>query len=140
MFNNCRFGLDTNPITLDNVNCFTSNYLTILQCGYSTSISSTCSHGSDDVSVTCCEFLTDNDYFANKLLCIPRSTTPNRCKRTAFGYMLQFCTETVVHVAFVHLSTLIASNTFTLYGSCCNDYYVGGRCNGCTVYVHTPLW
>ena len=53
------FGLDTvYPITLDNVDCFTSNYLTILQCGYSTNISSSCSHGSDDVSVTCCELLT----------------------------------------------------------------------------------
>ena len=58
---NCRFGLDTQyPITLDNVNCFTSNYLTILQCGYSTIISSSCDHGSDDVSVICCELLTDN--------------------------------------------------------------------------------
>ena len=53
------FGLDAvYPITLDNVDCFTSNYLTILQCDYSTNISSSCSHGSDDVSVTCCEVLT----------------------------------------------------------------------------------
>ena len=61
MYYNCRFGLDTEyPITLDNVKCYTSNYLTILQCGYSTIISSSCVHGSDDVSVTCCELLTDN--------------------------------------------------------------------------------
>ena len=57
----CRFGLDTlYPITLDNVDCSTINYLTILQCRYSTNISSICDHGSDDVSVTCCELLTDN--------------------------------------------------------------------------------
>ena len=85
---NCRFGLDTEyPITLDNVDCSTSNYLTILQCGYSTFISSSCDHGMDDVSVTCCELLTDNDYLANKLMCIyPRSAPPNRCNRTVFGY------------------------------------------------------
>ena len=58
---NCRFGLDTEyPITLDKVYCFTRNYLTILQCDYSTIISSSCVHGSDDVSVTCCELPTDN--------------------------------------------------------------------------------
>ena len=84
---NCRFGLDTQyPITLDNVYCSTSNYLTILQCNYSTIISSSCDHGMDDVSVTCCELLTDNNYLANKILCIPRSATPNRCNRTAFVY------------------------------------------------------
>ena len=50
-----RFGLNTSyPITLDNVDCSTSNYLTILQCRWSTIISSSCVHGKDDVSVTCC--------------------------------------------------------------------------------------
>ena len=54
------FGLDTvYPIILDNVDCSTSNYLTILQCGHSTFISSSCDHGSDDVSVTCCKLLTN---------------------------------------------------------------------------------
>ena len=77
---NCRFGLDTEyPITLDNVDCFTSNYLTILQCSYSTIISSSCDDGIDDVSVTCCELLTDNflnckkikvTWYANTLECI----------------------------------------------------------------------
>ena len=76
---NCRFGLDTQyPIILDNVNCSTPNYLTILQCDYSTNISSVCVHGSDDVSVTCCELLTDNYLnckkikvtYTNKLQCI----------------------------------------------------------------------
>ena len=58
---NLQFGLDTQyPITLDNVDCSTSNYLTILQCHYSTFISSNCNHRSDDVSVTCCKLLTDN--------------------------------------------------------------------------------
>ena len=95
---NCRFGLDTeNPITLDSVDCSTSNYLTILQCRWSTTVSSSCDHGSDDVSVTCCELLTDNDYLA--LTCILRnSTTPNAIEQR-LG-MLQFCTET--DVAFVH--------------------------------------
>ena len=55
---NCRFGLDTQyPITLNNVNCSTPNYLTILQCRHSTNISSSCVNGNDDVSVTCCELL-----------------------------------------------------------------------------------
>ena len=31
--------------------------------------------------------------------------------------MLQFRTETVVHVAFVHQHVHLASNTFTLYGN-----------------------
>ena len=84
---NCRFGLDTQyPIILDNVNCSTPNYLTILQCDYNTNISSSCVHGSDDVSVTCCELLTDNYLnckkikvtYTNKLQCI--SYTPTmRC-------------------------------------------------------------
>ena len=54
------FGLDTvYPIILDNVDCSTPNYLTILQCDYSSIISFNCDHGSDDVSVTCCELLTN---------------------------------------------------------------------------------
>ena len=54
----CRYGaLSTNfPIVLDDVDCSTNTYLTILQCRYSTFIDSNCDRGVDDVSVTCCTY------------------------------------------------------------------------------------
>ena len=77
---NCRFGLDTQyPIILDNVNCSTPNYLTILQCDYNTNISSSCDHGSDDVSVTCCELLTDNYLNCKKIKVTYKQTTVHPC-------------------------------------------------------------
>ena len=53
-----RFGAVTSIFTyvLDNVDCTSSRYLVILQCGYSTSISSGCTHNFDEVSVTCCKY------------------------------------------------------------------------------------
>ena len=51
-----RFGLDSFPILVDDVDCSTSSYLVILQCSHSLIRDSNCIHGSDDVSVTCCEF------------------------------------------------------------------------------------
>ena len=77
---NCRFGLDTQyPIILDNVDCSTSSYLTILQCSYSTIISSSCVHGSNDVSVTCCELLTDNYLNYKKIKVTYKQTTVHPC-------------------------------------------------------------
>ena len=40
---------------LDNVNCPHNNYLTILQCSYSTDIDSGCTSNSYDATVYCCE-------------------------------------------------------------------------------------
>ena len=54
----CRYGaLSTDfPIVLDDVDCSSSTYLTILQCRYSTFIDSNCDRGVDDVSVICCKY------------------------------------------------------------------------------------
>ena len=59
------YGFDRLRLLIDNLSCRTSNYLTIFQCGYNTSISSSCSSPDDDVTVVCCKFcnnikLTDN--------------------------------------------------------------------------------
>ena len=51
-----RFGQDNNPTILDDVNCPNNNYLTILQCSYSTYIYSGCSSDYYDATVYCCEF------------------------------------------------------------------------------------
>ena len=53
----CRFGTlsTTFQIVLDDVDCSSSTYLTILQCRYSTYIDSNCDRGVDDVSVICCK-------------------------------------------------------------------------------------
>ena len=50
------FGQGSGTIVLDNVNCYSSNYLHLLSCQYSTVISIFCSH-SHDVAVHCCEFI-----------------------------------------------------------------------------------
>ena len=55
--NDCSFGTDTYPIQLDDVSCSTNTYLVILQCSYSTIITSNCVNGRDDASVICCEWL-----------------------------------------------------------------------------------
>ena len=50
-----RFGTDSVSIVIDDVQCITSSYLTILQCPYSIFIDSNCVNGVSDASVTCCE-------------------------------------------------------------------------------------
>ena len=51
----CRYGTDSNPMLLNDVNCANNNYLTILQCSYSTYIYTGCSSNSYDATVYCCE-------------------------------------------------------------------------------------
>ena len=41
---------------MDDVNCDNNNYLTILQCSYSTYIDSGCVNNYYDATVSCCEF------------------------------------------------------------------------------------
>ena len=48
------YGYDYNSMLLDDVNCVSNNYLTILQCSFSTSIDSGCTN-SYDATVYCCE-------------------------------------------------------------------------------------
>ena len=48
-----RYGTDTSPTVINHVIC-SSSYLVILQCLFSTIISSSCTDD-NDVSVTCCE-------------------------------------------------------------------------------------
>ena len=50
-----RFGTDTSPAVISDVDCFRS-YLVILQCIYNIPPSSSCTD-EDDVSVVCCELL-----------------------------------------------------------------------------------
>ena len=52
----CSYGTDYNPMLLDDVNCANNNYLTILQCSFSTSIDSGCTSNSYDATVYCCMF------------------------------------------------------------------------------------
>ena len=51
----CSYGTDYNPMLLDDVNCANNNYLTILQCYFSTYIDSGCTNtNSYDATVYCC--------------------------------------------------------------------------------------
>ena len=51
----CSYGTDYNPMLLDDVNCVHNNYLTILQCYFSTYIDSGCVNtNSYDATVHCC--------------------------------------------------------------------------------------
>ena len=50
------YGIDYNSMLLDDVNCASNNFLTILQCSFSTSIDSGCTNtNSYDATVYCCE-------------------------------------------------------------------------------------
>ena len=57
------YGNDGLPAVVDDLSCFYSTYLTIFQCSYSTSISSSCT-SDNDVSVSCCKFITETYYIA----------------------------------------------------------------------------
>ena len=50
----CSYGVDSSPMLLDGVNCANNNYLTILQCSFSTYINSGCTSNSYDATVYCC--------------------------------------------------------------------------------------
>ena len=52
------FGRDTRLTLLDNVDCSSSGYLVLLQCSYSTVISSYCNDHDHDAFVVCCKFCT----------------------------------------------------------------------------------
>ena len=56
---------------MDNLDCYYNDYLTVLQCSYSTHIDSGCDN-SYDATVYCCEFA---DYYDNMLLLIITDTT-----------------------------------------------------------------
>ncbi|XP_019859785.1 PREDICTED: neurotrypsin-like [Amphimedon queenslandica] len=50
------YGTDTNQMIIDDVNCANSNYLTLLQCSFSTYIDSGCTNtNSYDATVYCCK-------------------------------------------------------------------------------------
>ena len=52
----CSYSIDYNPMLLDDVNC-ANDYLTILQCSFSTYIDSGCINSNYyDATVYCCEF------------------------------------------------------------------------------------
>ena len=53
-----RFGIDTSPTVLNNVDCSTSSYLVILQCDYKTSPPLFSCTDDDDVSVVCSKLST----------------------------------------------------------------------------------
>uniref|UniRef100_A0A1X7VEA7 SRCR domain-containing protein n=1 Tax=Amphimedon queenslandica TaxID=400682 RepID=A0A1X7VEA7_AMPQE len=48
-----RFGYDGTATILNRVNCASTSYLTLEQCSFSTSISSTCTSDTEDVYVSC---------------------------------------------------------------------------------------
>ena len=50
------YGTDFNPMLLEDVKCVNNNYLTILQCSFSTHIRRGCISNSYDATVYCCEF------------------------------------------------------------------------------------
>ena len=52
----CSYGIDSNPMLLDDVNCPNNNYLTILQCSFSTYINSGCTSNSYDATMYCCMY------------------------------------------------------------------------------------
>ena len=50
------YGTDTLPMKMDDLNCASSNYLTIFQCSFSTYIDSECANtNSYDATVYCCK-------------------------------------------------------------------------------------
>ena len=49
--------MDYNSMLLERLNCTSNQYLTVLQCFYSTIIGSECSSHSLDATVVCCEFV-----------------------------------------------------------------------------------
>ena len=49
-----RFGQGGGQILLDNVRCYSTNFLHLLSCQYSTAVSRTCNHA-NDVAVACCK-------------------------------------------------------------------------------------
>ena len=49
------YGTDTRSTLLDNVDCSSSSYLVLLQCSYSTVISSLCVSNYYDAYVSCCK-------------------------------------------------------------------------------------
>ena len=51
-----NYGTDTNQMIMNDVNCLNSNYLTLLQCSFSTYIDSGCTN-SYDATVYCCKLL-----------------------------------------------------------------------------------
>ena len=50
-----RYGTDINPVLIEDVDCSSSSYLVLLQCSYSTLISSYCNDNDHDVYVVCCK-------------------------------------------------------------------------------------
>ena len=54
----CSFGTDYVSTKWDDFSCADSNYLSVAQCTYSTSIDSDCNSDSTDATVTCCKFIT----------------------------------------------------------------------------------
>ena len=53
-----NYGTDTNQMIMNDVNCLNSNYLTLLQCSFSTHIDSGCTNtNSYDATVYCCKLL-----------------------------------------------------------------------------------
>ena len=51
----CSYGNDR-PAVIDDLSCLYSTYLTIFQCSYSTSVSSSCT-SENYISVRCCKFV-----------------------------------------------------------------------------------
>ena len=52
------YGTDTSQMIMNDVNCLNSNYLTLLQCSFSTHIDSGCTNtNSYDATVYCCKLL-----------------------------------------------------------------------------------
>ena len=49
------YGSGINPVLLEDVDCSSSDYLVLLQCSYSTVISSYCNDDYRDVFVVCCK-------------------------------------------------------------------------------------
>ena len=50
------YGTDYNLMRVDDLNCINSNYLTVLQCTYSTYMDGVCTYGNSyDATVYCCE-------------------------------------------------------------------------------------
>ena len=56
-FFNGSYGMDYDSMLLERLNCSTNQYLTVLQCSYSTIIGSECRSHSLDATVVCCELL-----------------------------------------------------------------------------------
>ena len=52
----CSYGTDYSPMLMNNVKCTNNNYLTILQCSFSTYNRRFCNSNYNDTTVFCCEF------------------------------------------------------------------------------------